>query len=97
MFRAKFQLLSDPLAQLAFLSHDLWIEISLHRQAADFYKLYDDRQVGIVPSFSMLARYPVSMFTFSAKSFRARFFAFRASFTSAPKLSNPGQFLTFAI
>ena len=40
------ELLSDPLAQLAFLSHDLWIEISLHRQAADFYKLYDDRQAG---------------------------------------------------
>ena len=36
----------EPLAQLAFLSHDLWIEISLHRQAADFYKLYDDRQAG---------------------------------------------------
>lgn len=26
LFRAEFQLLSDPLAQLAFLSHDLWIE-----------------------------------------------------------------------
>ena len=46
LFRVEFQLLSDPLAQLAFLSHDLWIEISLHRQAADFYKLYDDRQAG---------------------------------------------------
>ena len=40
------ELLSDPLAQLAFLSHDLWIEISLHRQAADFYKLNDNRQAG---------------------------------------------------
>ena len=54
-------------------------------------------RLGIVPSFSMLARYLVSMFTFSAKSFRARFFAFRASFTSAPKVSKPGQSFTFAI
>ena len=54
-------------------------------------------RLGIVPSFSMLARYLVSIFTFSAKSFRARFFAFRASFTSAPKVSKPGQSLTFAI
>ena len=38
-----------------------------------------------------------AMFTFSAKSFRARFFAFRASFTSAPKVSKPGQSFTFAI
>ena len=38
--------ISSSLAQLAFLSYDLWIEISLHRQAADFYKLYDDRQAG---------------------------------------------------
>ena len=45
-FRTELQLVADPLAQLAFLSHDLWIEISLHRQAADFYKLYDDRQAG---------------------------------------------------
>ena len=54
-------------------------------------------KLGIVPSFSMLARYLVSIFTFSAKSFRARFFAFRASFTSAPKVSKPGQSFTFAI
>ena len=54
-------------------------------------------RLGIVPSFSMLARYLVSIFTFSAKSFRARFFAFRASFTSAPKVSKPGQSFTFAI
>ena len=54
-------------------------------------------RLGIVPSFSMLARYLVSIFTFSAKSFRARFFAFRASFTSAPKVSKPGQSSTFAI
>lgn len=33
----------------------------------------------------------------SAKSFRARFFAFRASFTSVPKVSKPGQSFTFAI
>ena len=26
LFQVEFQLLSDPLAQLAFLSHDLWIE-----------------------------------------------------------------------
>ena len=54
-------------------------------------------RLGIVPSFSMLARYLVSIFTFSAKSFRARFFAFRASFTSAPKVSKPGQSSIFAI
>ena len=54
-------------------------------------------RLGIVPSFSMLARYLVSIFTFSAKSFRARFFAFRASFTSAPKVSKSGQSFTFAI
>ena len=54
-------------------------------------------KLGIVPSFSILARYLVSIFTFSAKSFRARFFAFRASFTSAPKVSKPVQSFTFAI
>ena len=54
-------------------------------------------RLGIVPSFSMLARYRLSIFTISAKSFRARFFAFRAAFTSAPKVSKPGQSLMFAI
>lgn len=41
---AECQLVANSLTQLAFFSHDLWIEISLHRQAADFYKLNDNRQ-----------------------------------------------------
>ena len=52
-------------------------------------------RLGMVPSFSIFARYRDSIFTISAKSFRVSCFAFRASFTSAPKVSNPGQSLTF--
>ena len=54
-------------------------------------------KLGIVPSFSIFARYRQSIFTFSAIALRDKCFAFRAAFTSAPKVSKPGQFSTFAI
>ena len=80
------------------LPHDPLIEISLHRQTADFYKLYDDRQAGDrAPSFSIRWQDTCySIFTFRLNLFAVRFFAFRA-FTSAPKVSKPGQSLTFTI
>ena len=46
---------------------------------------------------TVIFAYRDSIFTFSAKSFRVRCFAFRAVLTSAPKVSNPGQSSTFAI
>ena len=54
-------------------------------------------RLGIVPLFSMLARYRHSIPTISASALRARRRAFRAAFTSAPKVSKPGQSSTFAI
>ena len=54
-------------------------------------------RLGIVPLFSMLARYRHSIPTISASALRARCRAFRAAFTSAPKVSKPGQSSTFAI
>ena len=52
-------------------------------------------KLGIVPSFSIFARYRQSIFTFSAIALRDKCFAFRAAFTSAPKVSKPGQMLCF--
>lgn len=54
-------------------------------------------RLGIVPLFSMLARYRHSIPTISASALRARRRAFRAAFTSAPKVSKPGQSSTLAI
>ena len=48
-------------------------------------------RAGIVPSFSIFARYRESMSMISANALRDRCFAFRAAFTSAPKVSKPGQ------
>ena len=56
-------------------------------------------RLGIVPSFSILARYRDSMFTFSAKSFRVRCFAFRAALRLRRKFQNRGnlRFLPYCI
>ena len=54
-------------------------------------------KLGIVPSFSIFARYRESMLTISANVLRDRCFALRAAFTSAPKVSKPGQSSMFAI
>ena len=54
-------------------------------------------KLGIVPSFSIFASYRESMLTISANVLRDRCFALRAAFTSAPKVSKPGQSLIFAI
>lgn len=54
-------------------------------------------RLGIVASFSIFARYRESMLTISANVLRDRCFALRAAFTSAPKVSKPGQSLMFAI
>lgn len=48
-------------------------------------------KLGIVPSFSIFARYRESMLTISANVLRDRCFALRAAFTSAPKVSNRGN------
>ena len=82
----------DPSTQGAAARHDPEAHpMEAKRQPTEYPEPY------IVKLSVLHARYLVSMFTFSAKSFRARFFAFRASFTSAPKVSKPGQSLTFAI
>ena len=54
-------------------------------------------RLGIVASFSIFARYLESMLMISANVLRDRCFALRAAFTSAPKVSKPGQSLMFAI
>ena len=107
-FGTKFQLVADPLALLTFRTQHFGIEIPFHRKPAGLDKLDHDREagdrpfiltgrLGIVPLFSMLARYRHSIPTISASALRARRRAFRAAFTSAPKVSKPGQSSTFAI
>ena len=36
--------MAETLSLCAFLLHDLWIEVPLHRKSAHFDKLYDNRQ-----------------------------------------------------
>ena len=46
MFRAKFQLVADPLPLFAVPSHDFRVEIPFYGKPADFNKLDHNREAG---------------------------------------------------
>ena len=49
VFRAKFQLVADPLPLFAVPSYDFRVEILLHEKPADFDKLDHNREAGDRP------------------------------------------------
>ena len=64
-FRAKFQLVADPLPLFAFLPHDFRVEILLHGKPADFDKLYDNRQAGnraVIFDVGKIAPFDIDLF-----------------------------------
>lgn len=98
IFRAKLQLVTDPLTLCTFFPHEFRVEVPFHRQATYFYQLNYHRQAGQRAFVLDIRKIPtLSQCIMSASALRESCFAFRAALTSAPNVSKPGQSSIFAI